>query len=76
MTEAEVRAVLAAWDALSIGGLEAWIAAQEWQEIPDGWIVTGRLQECCFDLEALADGVRIIASPVHGGAPTVWVVPA
>ena len=79
MTEAEVRAALVTWGALSVGGLEAWIAVQDWQATPDGWTVTEQWQGWSFDLVAVAGRVRITASlgPLgHGVAPAVWVVPA
>jgi hypothetical protein len=74
VNEAEVRAALAGWGALSVGGAEAWIADQEWQATPDGWIVAEQWQGWSFDLEAVASGVRITSSP-SSGTPAVWVVP-
>ena len=70
--EAEARAALAAWD--GVGGLEAWIAEQPWEAMPDGWRVKTRLQGWSFELQPNGNGLRIIASPGVGTAPAVWVI--
>ncbi len=74
MTEAEARAVLAAFDGL--GGLERWIAAQRpWEAVPGGWRVREQLHSWRFRIEPVAGGVRVVMS-VRGGEPAVWTVPA
>jgi hypothetical protein len=73
VTEAEARAVLAAFDGL--GGVERWIAAQRpWQATASGWTVPGELQGWRFRVEPAPGGVRVIAS-AFGGEPAVWWVP-
>ena len=72
MTEAEARDLLRWCD--GIGGLEAWIARQRWQPVPGGWTVRGELAGWGFRLEAVAEGLRIIAGEPGEGAPAVWVV--
>ncbi len=66
MTEAEARAVLAAFDGL--GGLERWIAGRPWQAVP------GDLQGWRFRVEPAPGGVRVVAS-ADGSEPAVWFVP-
>ncbi len=73
MTEAQVRAALAAFD--GIGGLERWIAEQRpWEAAPGGWMVSGNFQGWRFQVEPVPDGVRVTAS-ANGGEPAVWFVP-
>ena len=73
MTEVEVRAALAAFDA--IGGMERWIAAQPWHAAPGGWVVPEPFQGWRFRVEPAHGGVRVSAF-MGGSEPAVWVVPA
>ena len=52
MIGAEARAALRAF--VAVGGLEAWIAAQRWEAIPDGWRMRERLQGWRFRVEPAA----------------------
>ena len=71
--EAEVRAALRAF--VAVGELEAWIAAQRWEAIPDGWRMRGRFQGWHFRVEPVPGGLHVIMS-ARGGEPAVWFVPA
>ena len=73
MTEAEVRAALAAFDA--IGGMERWIAAQPWLAMLGGWVVPEPFEGWRLNLEITYGGPRIVVSG-GWGEPAVWVVPA
>jgi len=73
LTEAEARAVLAAFDA--IGEVEQWIAEQWWEAIPGGWRVQGQFHGRCFLLESVPGGVRVFMREGEG-APANWFVPA
>jgi hypothetical protein len=73
VTEAEARAALRAF--VGVGDIEPWIAGRPWQAVPGGWTVAGELQGWRFRLEAMAGGVRVIASTPGGGEPAVWFVP-
>ena len=73
MTEAEVRALLATFDA--VGWLERWIAGRPWEPtLEGGWEVSGDLQGWRFRVEPAPGGVRVVAS-ANGGEPAVWFVP-
>ena len=73
MTEAEVRAALAAFDA--IGGMECWIAAQPWLAAPGGWVVPEPFHGLRFRVEPVTRGVRVRAF-ADKGEPAAWIVPA
>jgi hypothetical protein len=72
MTEPEARALLRRWPGL--GGLEAWIAEQEWQEAPGGWSVTGMLQGWCFRIGIVPGGLHLTGGEPGAGQPAVWTV--
>jgi hypothetical protein len=73
MSEGEARVLLAGFD--SVGGLEAWIAAQPWQLASGGWTVVLDLQGWRFRVEPVEDGLRLTGVPPGGGRPAVWTVP-
>ena len=56
------------------GELEAWIAGRRWKTAPGGWTVTGELQGWHFQIDIVADGLRISASAPGDGDPAVWLV--
>ena len=58
----------------SAGGLKTWIADRRWRAVPGGWTVTGELQGWHFQIDIVADGLRISASAPGDGDPAVWVV--
>ena len=73
MTEADARAVLAAFD--SFDGLETWIAEQRWLLVPGGWVVLEQRQGCRFRVQIVPGGIRV--SAFEGDAdPAAWVVPS
>jgi hypothetical protein len=71
LTEAEARELLRRCD--GPGGLEAWIARQSWRTVPGGWAVRKELEGWRFRLEAVPEGVRVIAG-MPDAEPAVWVV--
>ena len=73
VTRKEARAALRAF--VAVGRLEAWIAEQRWEAIPDGWRVRERYQGWHFRLEPVAGGLRVVMS-AKGGEPATWFVPA
>ena len=73
MTEDQVRAALAAFDA--VGGLERWIADQPWLTAPGGWVVPEPFQGWRFRVEVAPGGVRVRAF-MENGEPAAWIVPA
>ncbi len=73
MMEVEVRAALAAFDA--IGGMERWIAAQPWLAAPGGWVVPEPFHGLRFRVEPVTRGVRVRAFG-DKGEPAAWIVPA
>ncbi len=73
MTEAEARAVLAAFDA--VGGLERWIAERPWEAAQDGWVVRHPLRGWTFMVASAGTGEVRITAHMTGGSPTVWFVP-
>ena len=72
MTEAETRAVLAAF--VAVGELEHWIAGQPWLAAPGGWVVPEPFEGLRFRVEPVAGGVRVTAF-MDKGEPAAWVVP-
>jgi hypothetical protein len=72
VTEGEARQLL--HDCGGFGGLEAWIAGRRWKATPAGWTVTGELQGWTFQLEVMAEGLRITAGERGVGGPAGWVV--
>ncbi|MDB5318197.1 MAG: hypothetical protein JWO24_4041 [Rhodospirillales bacterium] len=59
MTEAEARALPAGFD--GVGGLKAWIAGGRRKAAPDGWTVTGVVDDM-VDVEDLAEKKEITPS--------------
>lgn len=72
MTEAEARVLLAGFD--GVGGLEAWIAKQPWQAVPNGWHVAKALDGWRFRLALIPSGIRLTAAAPSWGQPAVWQV--
>jgi hypothetical protein len=73
VTEAEARAALRAFEAVS--DVEQWIAEQRWERLPGGgWRVRGQLQCWRFCVEPVPGGVRVVMS-ARGGEPADWFVP-
>ncbi len=73
MIEEEARAALRAY--IGVGDVEPWIADRPWKAVAGGWTVAGELHGWRYRLEAVAGGVREVASTPGGGEPAVWFVP-
>jgi hypothetical protein len=74
VTETEARALLRDWH--GVGGVDAWIAGRQWHATPDGWTVDGMLQGWRFEVEVVAEGLRLTARATDDHAPAVWHVTA
>ena len=72
MTEPEARALLRRWPGL--GGLEAWIAEQDWQPAPGGWSVMGELRGWRFRIGIVPGGLRLTGGELGAGQPAIWTV--
>jgi hypothetical protein len=73
MTKAEARNLLRQFD--GVAGLEAWIAEQRWQVVPDGWTVTKDLEGWRFRLVLVPEGIRLSATAPGSSPPAMWLVP-
>jgi hypothetical protein len=74
MTEADARVLLHDWP--GVGGVDAWIAVRRWHATPDGWTVDGTLQGWRFEIEIVAEALRLTARATDDHAPAVWTVTA
>jgi hypothetical protein len=72
VTEAEARAVLAAFD--GVAGLERQLAKQPWQADAGGWAVLGAIGGWRFRVEPAPGGITVFGSD-GWGEPAVWFVP-
>jgi hypothetical protein len=72
MTEAEARDLLRDWP--GVGGLEVWIADQDWSPAPGGWSVEEALGGRRFRIEIVGDGLRRCGGEPGAEQPAVWLV--
>jgi hypothetical protein len=53
--------MLRAWP--GVGGLEAWMAEEDWEPAPGGWKVISELQGGRFRIEVVGDELRLVGGP-------------
>jgi hypothetical protein len=72
MTEDAARALLRRCDGW--GGIERWIAKQQWQAVTGGWAVAKELKGWRFTLHPLGGRLQVSAVAPGSAVPAVWTV--